>query len=151
MPSTNAGFWLRFRALIIDVFMIIGPIDYVIIPLLFGWSALKNLDPTHPARIFEFILLTAITLIFWLKTGQTPGKKATGTKIVDALSGNDISVSQAVLRYVGYFFSIALLGFGFFLAGWRKDKRALHDLLAGTKVIILPEMQQSGITKEPKL
>lgn len=134
----NVGFWLRFRALIIDVFMIIGPINYFIIPLIFGWDALKNPDPYHPARFFEFTLVLIVTLTFWVKTGQTPGKKAAEIRIVDVKTGNNPTLAQALLRYVGYGLSLLPLGLGFLLVVWRNDKRSLHDLLAGTCVISSP-------------
>jgi len=40
-----------------------------------------------------------------------------------------------MLRYLGYFVSCATLGFGFLMAGLRADRRALHDLIAGTRVV----------------
>ncbi|MCJ7765717.1 MAG: RDD family protein [Thiovulaceae bacterium] len=42
---------------------------------------------------------------------------------------------QAIIRYVGYIVSTIPLAIGFIMVGFRKDRRALHDLLAETVVI----------------
>ena len=47
----------------------------------------------------------------------------------------DISNKQAITRSLGYIPSTLLLGLGFLIIIFRKDKRSLHDLLANTAVI----------------
>ncbi|MEA1918610.1 MAG: RDD family protein, partial [Campylobacterota bacterium] len=46
-----------------------------------------------------------------------------------------LSNKQLIIRYIGYIVSIIPLMIGFFMVAFRSDKRALHDLLAGTVVI----------------
>jgi len=44
------------------------------------------------------------------------------------------ALGAALLRFVAYFASAAPFALGFVMAGLRHDKRALHDLIAGTRV-----------------
>ena len=48
--------------------------------------------------------------------------------------GEPPALGASVLRFIGYFVSLLPFGFGFVMAGLRADRRALHDLLAGTRV-----------------
>jgi uncharacterized RDD family membrane protein YckC len=85
--------------------------------------------------LFEAAVLV-LTVIFWDKwRGATPGKKLVHIKVVDAKTFQDISNRQAITRSLGYIPSTLLFGIGFLMVGFRKDKRALHDLLADTAVI----------------
>jgi uncharacterized RDD family membrane protein YckC len=71
-------------------------------------------------------------LLHWLR-GQTIGKMAVSVRVI-SLEGGPLSFGQAVLRYFGTWISACLLGLGYLLAGVRADKRALHDLIASTRV-----------------
>ena len=85
--------------------------------------------------LFEFLVLV-VTIVFWEKWGgTTPGKKMVGIKIVDAKNYKEISNKQAITRSLGYIPSTLLFGIGFLMVLFRKDKRALHDLMADTVVI----------------
>jgi uncharacterized RDD family membrane protein YckC len=85
--------------------------------------------------LFEFSVLV-VTIIFWDKwRGATPGKKLLHVRVVDAKTFQDITNKQAITRSLGYIPSTLLFGIGFLMVAFRKDKRALHDLLADTVVI----------------
>ena len=74
--------------------------------------------------------------MFWEKwRGATPGKKLVHIKIVDAKTFEDIGNKQAITRSLGYIPSTLLFLSGFIMVIFRKDKRALHDLIADTAVI----------------
>jgi uncharacterized RDD family membrane protein YckC len=66
--------------------------------------------------------------------GATLGKQWLGLRIV-CQDGSPLSVWQALGRYVCVGISALPLGIGLFMAGFRSDKRALHDLMIGSKVI----------------
>ena len=85
--------------------------------------------------LFEVSVLI-VTMIFWRRwRGATPGKKFVHIKIVDAKTFEDIDNKQAITRSFGYIVSTLALLIGFIMVAFRKDKRGLHDLLAGTVVI----------------
>ena len=75
-------------------------------------------------------------MMFWKRwRGATPGKKFVHIKIVDAKTFEDINNTQAITRSFGYLASTFAFLIGFLMVAFRKDKRGLHDLLAGTVVV----------------
>jgi len=152
-----AGFWVRFMASFFDTLFMAVPIAVVIYFMSGGeWfdvaqyqqnlqsamagNATKALQ-TQPQMSMRWELLfetsvLLITMVFWKKwRGATPGKKFVHIKIVDAKTLKDINNKQAVIRTVGYLASTFSFLVGFVMVAFRKDKRGLHDLLAGTIVI----------------
>ncbi len=77
----------------------------------------------------------------WARTGRTPGKALLRLSVVPAGSSEftpGIGLQRAFVRFLALNLSGALLGTGFLLVLFRKDHRALHDLLAGTSVVRTP-------------
>jgi uncharacterized RDD family membrane protein YckC len=92
-----------------------------------------NLDDNAP-------WISAIALFTWsfvyfayslATTGRTIGKAIVGTKVYRA-DGADLGPGRAVVRVLAMSLSFALLFIGFMFILVRKDRRALHDLIAGT-------------------
>lgn len=63
----------------------------------------------------------------------TPGKRVFGLRVT-GLDGGRIGLGQSLARFVAGSVSWLTLNLGHALAGWRADGRALHDLLAATRV-----------------
>ncbi len=68
----------------------------------------------------------------------TPGKRVLHLQVQDKAGGH-VSLGRAALRFVGAAPSWLLLHLGHAFAMWREDGRALHDLIAGTRVVALQE------------
>jgi uncharacterized RDD family membrane protein YckC len=66
--------------------------------------------------------------------GATLGKMAIGARIVLA-DNSRLGYGRAALRWLAARISDFLFFGGYLLIALRPDKRALHDLLAGTKVV----------------
>ncbi len=152
-----AGFWTRFVASFLDTLFLALPVAIVIYFLSDGnWfdfskyqqniayamsgnadKALSN-QPQMSLKwelLFEFSVLL-VTVVFWRRwKGATPGKKFVHIKIVDAKTLKDVNNTQALTRSFGYIVSTLAFLIGFLMVAFRKDKRGLHDLLAGTVVI----------------
>ena len=90
---------------------------------------------------------------FWAWRGQTPGKMIMGVYIVRN-DGNPITIGNTLVRYITYivplippiaFFSgrvhlalyLGLLLLSFLVVAASKDKRGIHDRIAGTMVVRL--------------
>jgi len=152
-----AGFWIRFFASFLDTLFLALPVAILIYFLSDGnWfsfsqyqqnmtyamsgnadKALANQPQTSIKweLLFEVSVLV-VTMIFWKRwRGATPGKKFVHIKIVDAKTFKDIDNRQAITRSFGYIASTLAFLIGFIMVAFRKDKRGLHDLLAGTVVI----------------
>jgi uncharacterized RDD family membrane protein YckC len=63
----------------------------------------------------------------------TPGKRLLGLRVAD-MQGQRLSLARSAARFAAGALSWLTLNLGHALAGWRRDHRALHDLVAGTQV-----------------
>jgi len=151
-----AGFWIRFIASFLDTLFLALPVGILIYFLSDGnWfdfsqyqqniqmalSANTHALDTQPQTSLKWELLfeisvLLITMLFWKRwRGATPGKKFVHIKIVDAKTFADITNTQAITRSFGYIASTFAFLLGFIMVAFKKDKRGLHDLLAGTAVV----------------
>ena len=132
-PARPAGFWIRFVAYIIDGFFLL-----VVQAVLWGvgwtvgggggWRAVGA--ATH---LFNWLIGAAYFIGFHYRGGQTFGKMLMQIRVV-RMDGGPLTLGQSIGRYFGTYLSAIILSIGFIMAGLRRDKRALHDLLAGTRV-----------------
>jgi uncharacterized RDD family membrane protein YckC len=124
-----AGFWVRFFASLLDAIIIGIPLS-IISYLFFGvWEETSITS-------FGNILYSIIVPVLWV--GFTVGKKIMGIRIVK-VDGSKIGYGVMILRViVGGIVYVVTLGIGLivsaFMVGLRDDKRAIHDLIAGTYV-----------------
>ena len=81
------------------------------------------------------ILLLLYFFIFHAFRGQTPGKRLLGVAVIDVY-GERPSLARTLLRTSGYVLSAVLFSLGFLWIGFDREKRALHDWLAGTYVVL---------------
>jgi uncharacterized RDD family membrane protein YckC len=131
-----AGFWIRFAAFGIDLVVV------MVAQFLLGFIAARRWGvdieraPAFQGTVVFFTLLFAVlypTVLHTL-TGQTIGKLVMGARVV-ATDGEPLPGGAAFLRAIVHWLSLTfMLGLGHVLAGLRKDKRALHDLVAGSRV-----------------
>ena len=142
-PATRpAGFWIRVVAALADL------VVCLLVERSFGAIAWRIAgpeadDPTAIGGLVGmFALLFAATysaVLHSLPWGQTIGKMLVGIRVVSN-DGEPVVFGAALLRFAGYFASLLPLGVGFVMAGLRRDKRALHDRLAGTRVERVPRI-----------
>ncbi len=118
-----AGFWIRFASYIIDaiILFVVG----IVLAIAVGGTS---------GAVLQFAVGVVYTIGFWIAQGATPGKMAVGIKIT-TVDGGDIDFGRALLRYIGYIASAIILLIGFLMIGFTREKRGLHDYIAGTVVI----------------
>ncbi len=128
-----APYSFRVKAFIVDLFMIYAPILYAI-----TYVAMNGKDDFQSSQLAPLAGVTIYALIYALllsRLGQTPGKKAYDMKVVDDASGENISFMRALFRFVAFLFTATTL-LGLAIPFYRKDKKALHDLVCKTIVVI---------------
>jgi uncharacterized RDD family membrane protein YckC len=84
--------------------------------------------------------LAVAFLYFWINYllwGQTPGKRLAGIMVVDVY-GDRPSVLRAFVRTLGYGIAVLPFSLGVLWIGFDREKRGLHDWLAGTYVVLKP-------------
>jgi uncharacterized RDD family membrane protein YckC len=118
-----AGFWIRGGALLIDS-IIVGVAGFILVAFL-------------PAGYLSLLLLLVAPAIyevsFETRTGATLGKKALGLRVVTPTL-QPLSLGRSIARYFAHYLS-SLFFIGFIIAAFNREKRALHDFIAGTIVI----------------
>jgi uncharacterized RDD family membrane protein YckC len=153
---TYAGFWLRAVASLID---------RIILSFIFGLTAsfrpavfLILPDPNtqlHPPSTLQEFLLSlphptptgffAFLLTMWIYYASfeasswqaTPGKRVLRLYVTD-LAGRPITFPRASIHNIGRMISEMTFWVGYIPAGFRENKQALHDIIAGCLVLRRP-------------
>ena len=119
----------KIKGVITDMFMIYAPILYIITYVILNGK--EEFQASALAQFSGVALYGIIYSVMIARTGQTPGKKAYDMKVVDAKSFQTISFFRAFWRFIAFLLTATTL-VGLLLPFYRKDKRALHDLLSST-------------------
>jgi uncharacterized RDD family membrane protein YckC len=124
------GFGPRLVAYIIDliILLVINFVIGLVLGLVLGDSG------SLLASLLSIVIAFGYLIYFWTTTGQTPGKKMMGLKVI-ATDGATLNVSKAVMRIIGYMVSGAILYLGFIWILFDTNKQGWHDKIAGTYVV----------------
>jgi uncharacterized RDD family membrane protein YckC len=90
--------------------------------------------PAVPMVAFLLLLNAGYLIAFTASNGQTIGKMMTGIRVI-ADHGGRVDIAGAALRALGALICVALVGLPYLPVLLSHDGRALHDRLAGTRVI----------------
>jgi uncharacterized RDD family membrane protein YckC len=139
LQGCYAGFVTRLAAFCIDliaaltVFALAAKVVEYIVSAVIGRQVQLSSAP-----ILADVLLAAWWVFYsaypLAQSGRTFGMTVVGLRVVRA-DGRDIGAGQALVRVLVFTLSFVLLGLGFVLILLRRDRRALHDLIAGTAVV----------------
>jgi uncharacterized RDD family membrane protein YckC len=125
-----AGFWIRLLGNLLDGVIISIPLSLIVF-LLTG-----EFNEDDPITSILGIIYTVAVPILW--SGYTIGKRIAGVRIVK-INGKKLGIGAMLLRVLvagivyGLTLGIALI-VSLFMVVFRKDKRSLHDMMAGTYV-----------------
>ena len=141
-PVPYAGIATRAVALAIDVaiahvIVFAGGAVLALVASLVGDARLDGLE-TVLAAISWLCVVGAYFVLFWSTTGQTPGMRVMGLRIVTS-TGTHPGVSRSAIRLVGLGLAIVPLFAGFIPVLVDDRRRALQDFLAGTVVLYAVE------------
>jgi uncharacterized RDD family membrane protein YckC len=152
-PFRRAGFLPRLAAFMFDWVIVVCLINFLTLP----WSRdrleknqriLAELKADRPdlrqaAKDLASLLVVDVSVnfayfvAFNALRGATPGKRMFGLRIV-RLDGGEIGLRKALVRQLmGNLSLCCLLGFGHLLVAFTPERRAVHDLVAGTQVVYL--------------
>lgn len=90
--------------------------------------------PPVPFAAFIFVLALAYLAGFTVAGGQTIGKMATKIRVLGD-DGRSVDAAGSVLRALGAMLVPLTLGLAYATVLLTSDHRALHDRLAGTRVV----------------
>ncbi len=137
--GSPASFWLRAGAFFID-----GLVTAVaVFPLFLAADAIGRGHYVVKALIYVLPFFAARAAYFtWMpvaRRGQTIGKKIAGIAIIPEGPG-PLTYGQTFRRYLGYIADGLTLMFGYLLALRTEENRALHDLIAETRVVYVEDV-----------
>lgn len=148
-PVEYAGFWRRFLAVFIDGILL----NIVTVPVAIVVGLVSGLAATGTGGDVEDLMMLGVQgvgngvgiIIGWLyyalmessSTQATLGKMAIGMVVTD-LEGNRIGFGRATGRFFAKYISLLTLFIGYIMAGFTEKKQALHDMIAGTLVVMKP-------------
>ena len=134
-----AGFGSRFAAFMVDLVVLTGIFLLVLAAINFAASVLtgKNIHFNHgntwvvvAYAVWAFIYFAH----FWGLNGKTAGGALFGVQVVTN-DGDDVSGRRAIGRALAFPLSFLILCLGFLGILLGDQRRALHDIIAGTVVI----------------
>ncbi len=143
-----AGFWRRFLAAFIDgiILNLVSGVMGIAAGLVLGLSvAAAGRDVEGATEAIQVVSGMLGLVLSWLyyalmessATQATLGKMAIGMVVTD-LEGNRIGFGRATGRYFAKIISALILLIGYLMAGFTEKKQGLHDMIAGTLVVMKP-------------
>lgn len=123
------GFWIRFLAYVVDS-LIVG-IGFFLIVMGLGVMGLELFSPE--------IIFLVMSILYWALMQSsarqaTYGKSLVGLKVTGP-AGERLSVARSLAREVAKILSTLTLLIGYIIAGFTKNKQALHDFIASSYVV----------------
>jgi uncharacterized RDD family membrane protein YckC len=119
----RAGFWVRMGALLLDV---------ILIGIIVG--AILHLHSSH----LHLLLLAVYGAVMWKLRGATIGGIVFHLQVV-RLDGRPLDWATAIVRALGCFLSLFVVGLGFIWIAMDSEHQAWHDKIAGTVVVQMPK------------
>jgi uncharacterized RDD family membrane protein YckC len=138
----KAGFWIRVVAAILDSFLLSAvqfALTFIITMSIDAMDMAALEDPAISFVIWLFGMTISLgyAVFFTGYCGQTPGKMALRIKVVRT-DGDPMTYGRAAKREIlGKFVSSLLLGIGYLMVAFDKQKQGLHDKIADTYVVKL--------------
>ena len=152
LPATSgggameyAGFWIRLVAKMVDGLVLGLVIGIAVVIGIFLTSSRRpgggpafmtgmGLGLQLLIQVGSVFLTLLYNWFFLSKYGATPGKMACSLKVVTP-AGAPLSSGQALGRCASEILSQIICYIGYIIAAFDSEKRALHDRIAGTRVI----------------
>jgi uncharacterized RDD family membrane protein YckC len=120
----RSGFWRRFAALVLDG-ILLGIITYILELALKGFGA--GLSLLVSAAYFTYFEGGV--------TGQTPGKRALGIRVISLDDGGPIGYARGFIRWIARYLSALVFFLGYFWMLWDKESQCWQDKFAGDVVV----------------
>jgi uncharacterized RDD family membrane protein YckC len=136
-----ASFWTRFGAVFLDglILWVVNLVTHLVAGLGLGQAVGVQPIQTIGLTILLAFVQMGIALTYEVvmigKYGATLGKMACKIKVVTA-EGGRVSYLRALGRYFAKLLSAMTCLIGYIMAGFDEEKRALHDRICNTRVIL---------------
>jgi uncharacterized RDD family membrane protein YckC len=126
-----AGFWRRVAAALIDG-LLVGIVAWIVTGII------SSISDGAGAAADILVFIAAYGYYAGMESSSyqaTIGKIALGVQVTD-LSGNRVSFGRALGRNLAEILSALILGIGYIMVAFTAKKQGLHDMIAGTLVVM---------------
>jgi uncharacterized RDD family membrane protein YckC len=139
LQGANAGIVTRFGGFIVDLVTIV--VTFALAGQVVEWvlSTMRGRQFSFSNdRVESIVLLVAWVLLYCIYplavAGRTFGMAVVGIRVTRA-DGTDLNGWHAALRTIVFPLSFLVFGIGFLMILVTRDRRALHDFVAGSAVV----------------
>lgn len=136
-----AALWRRLLAMVYDALLLVAVLmtaTAIILPIT-GGEAIVGVA-RWPYRVYLLIVGCGFFAVFWHFGGQTLGMRAWRLQVRGA--NGPVTWGEAWLRSVSALLSWLALGLGFAWSLIDDEKRAWHDQLSGTRLLVIPKRKR---------
>ncbi len=124
----------RVKAFVVDMFLIAAPLLYLVTYVFLNGK--EDFQGSQIAISGVWLVFGLVLTAFFAVKAQSPGYKSQGIYAI-TLAGKKATALTYFARYL--LFVLLFIFGGSLVACFRKDKRALHDILTGTTVVMKKE------------
>ena len=134
-----AGFASRFASFVVDLIVVTGIFMLVLAAINFAASVITGKDIAFNRGnlwvVIAYLIWGFVYFAhFWGLNGRTAGEAMFGVQVLTD-EGADVTLRRAALRTLVFPLSFLILGLGFVGILVGEQRRALHDVIAGTVVV----------------
>lgn len=141
-----ASCWARCLALFLDLVVFALLLSVLMTLLNLDFRTVTNAEGQSAPPVFQYLLSLLLAWLFFAGFDAslwrgTPGKKVMGLSVVRTQGGTDYAASRigflrSSLRFWSFFLLNILFGLSGLISLFRKDNCCLHDLIAGSLVVL---------------
>lgn len=139
------GLIRRLAALFYDTCMLAAVIIVAAGVVVLPYESISG-NELPPENIFYQIYLlgvwSAFFCGFWVHGGQTIGMRAWRIRVIRN-DGEPLRWRDALLRFFAAGLSWLPLGLGYLWSLWEPEKRSWHDMLSGTRLVVLKKTERN--------
>lgn len=135
-----AGMRRRLASMLYEVLLLLGvlALTFIVPHVVLGFAAGVAVAPWL-LWLHLFVVMGAYFVWYWQRHGATLAMQTWRLKLVDVRDGRPPSTGRAMLRYALSWPSLWLCGVGLLWPIFDRDRQFLHDRLAGTCIVLMPD------------
>jgi uncharacterized RDD family membrane protein YckC len=133
-----APLWRRLASALYDALVLVAIVMVVVMAEMFLRGAAHSDSNVYVLRALELLAITLYCGLSWTRGGQTLGMRAWRLQ-VRRVDGGALNWPTALARVAFALLAWLPLGLGVLWCAIDPRKRAWHDTLSGTEVVLLPK------------
>jgi len=137
----HAGFFRRLAGFLVDTLILVAVVGSFLwfFTYVYDYTFKSDYEIQDLAPLIDFVLLILAWGGYYIyfegsHGSATPGKRLLHMQVCDR-TGASVDYRRAALRFIGRVISTVIFGIGFLVSVFNRQRRTLHDFIAGTIVL----------------